>query len=251
MHQDQSGEDLFLIDDPAAYRPWFRVGELFSWLFPLLGLLAFETFGDPCLSVVIGCLKFGYSDFRTAFWLRRDPYFYRGKTISLCYFSRGMYVVAATAFLFIAAMGLYEHFFRPNFFQVESSFLTGLVMCFSGLFLGTVFASVAFRLAALHQVRIWMDSTIHQSRRENRWTEVCVGTHNQIHWLCVAVLTVTFLTLSGMMFGVAHAKDRQGMLATSVVLSVLTCLCLNNVWGCWRLTAKSPEECWGDVNEDV
>ena len=251
MQPDNASDDLFLIDDPAADRPWFRVGDAVSWLFPLLGLLVFEWFADPCLGVVIACLKFGYSDLKTGWWLNGDPRGFRGTALSLCYYTRGLYVVAASAFLIVVAVVLCQPLVQQNPLANLNSLLAGLVMWFLGLSLGTICGGVAFHHVAQRRIRVWMDPTIHQSRREKRWTSVCTGQRNQFRWLCLAVTAVILSGLSVVMLGAASAGDWEGLLCGSLVLGIPAWWCLYGVWRSWPLAATSPEECWGEPNHNV
>lgn len=249
MQTDDIHDDLFQIEEPVHRRSWFPVGDAVSWLFPLLGLLVFEWFADPCLGVVIACLKFGYSDLKTGWWLNGDPCGFRGTAISLCYYTRGLYVVAASAMLIVFVVIVCEPLFKQNPLANLNSLLAGLVMWFSGLFLGTACGGVALHYTWQHKIRVWMDPTIHQARREKRWTFVCSGHHNQFRWLCLAVMTVILSGMSVVVIGATAARDWEGLLCGSMVLGIPAWWCLSGVWRCWPLAATSPEECWGESND--
>ena len=249
MQPDNTGDDYFLIDDPTVNEPWFRAGDAVSWLFPLLGLLAFEWFADPCLSVVIACLKFGYSDLKTGWWLHtHDPRGFRGIAVSLCYFSRGLYVVAATAFLIVAVMLVCEPLFNKNPLANLNSLLAGMVMWFLGLSLGTIFGGVAFHHVSQRRIRVWMDPTIHQARREKRFADACTGRRNQFHWLCLAVAAVVTGCMAMVMILSISARDWQVLLCGTIVFGIPAVWCLTGIVRSWPLAAKSPEDCWGESN---
>ena len=252
MPPDNASDDLFLIDDPAANRPWFRVGDAASWLFPPLGWLAFEWFADPAIGVVIACLKFGYSDLRTAMWLKRgDPRGFRGQAVSLCYFARGLYVVAMMAFSILVVLLLWDRQFQKNLLVNLNSILAGLVMWTLGLVLGTAFGGVACQSIARHRIRVWMDPTIHQARRDQRWTAVCFGQRNQFRWLCLTVVAVVLSGMLMLMIGAISARNWRGLLGVSLVFGIPAWWCLYGVWRSWPLAATCPDECWGEPNHNV
>ena len=251
MQSNHTKDIAFLTDDPTSDRPWFPGGDAVSWLFPLLGLLAFECFADPCLSVVIACLKFGYSDFRTAWWLNGDPRGFRGTAVSLCYFTRGLYVVAMSACVIVVVLIVCEPLLNQNLVVNIDSLLAGLVMWFSGLFLGTACGGVALHYVAQHQIRVWMDPSIHQARCENRWAHVCQGRTNQFRRLSMAVVMVVLSGLSVVTIGAVVARDWEGVAAGLVVLGIPAWWCLYGVWRSWSLAATEPDECWGEPNRNV
>ena len=252
MPPDNASDDLFLIDDPAANRPRFRVGDAASWLFPPLGWLAFEWFADPAIGVVIACLKFGYSDLRTAMWLERgDPRGFRGQAVSLCYFARGLYVVAMMAFSILVVLLLWDRQFPKNPLVNLNSILAGVVIWLMSLVLGTAFGGIALHYVADKRLRIWMDPTIHQARRENRWNSVCCGRRNEFRRLRLAVSVIVLTTMALVVFGGVMSGKWQGLLGGFVVLGIPSVWCLWGVRRSWSLAARTPEECWGEVNQFV
>lgn len=244
---DKDNEDLFLIDDPKETRPFLKLGEIASWLFPALGLLFFELFADPCLGVVIASLKFGYSDFRTAWWLsKHDPKSFRGTATSLCYYARGLFVVALTAFLIVLVIIGSEPLFRKNPLVNLESLLAGLVMWFLGVCLGTICAGVALHFISHHHIRVWMDSTIHDSRRKNLIPPVCSGRHNQFPWLCFAVATIVTICMLLTVISCVAAKSWEALISSTIILGIPSVWCLTGVVRSLPLAATSPEECWGE-----
>lgn len=239
-------EDAFVIEDPDAGWPSFRMTDAASWLFPMVGLLVFECFADPCLAVVIGCLKFGYNDLRTGWWLQGDRRGFRGTALSLCYFARGLYVVAASAFLLVLALILCEPLLQQNPLANLNSILAGLVMWFCGLFLGTACGGVALQTIERHKIRVWMDPSIHAARRDNRWSSVCTGTRNQFRMLVVAVMVVCGSALSLVFISAAAAGDWQGLIGATAVLGIPSGWCLYCGSKCWFLAADQPDACWGE-----
>src|SRR5437879_6067252 len=71
----------------------------FTW--PLLlaaGWVLYEVTTQPSLAILTICLKFGWNDFRTAYWLRRtDPSRKRGRAYFWLYLGSGFWRTAITA----------------------------------------------------------------------------------------------------------------------------------------------------------
>src|SRR4051812_15316482 len=86
--------------EEQAPRSW---GVHVSWsaLF-LLGWLLYEATSQPGLAAAVTCAKFGWSDWRAAWWLRRvDPDWRRGRTCFWFYLAFGLWKVAVMALLFM------------------------------------------------------------------------------------------------------------------------------------------------------
>src|SRR5215475_3477379 len=64
----------------------------------LLGWLLYEATSQPELAAAVTCAKFGWSDWRAAWWLRRvDPDWRRGRTCFWFYLAYGLWKVAVMA----------------------------------------------------------------------------------------------------------------------------------------------------------
>jgi hypothetical protein len=251
---DESVDDVFHIDDRVADRPWFRIGDAVSWLFPLLGLVAFECFSNPGFSIVIASLKFGYSDLRTGDWLNRDPHVSRGRVLSLCYFARGLYAASASAFLILCTLVAWNRIENQNAPLNPSEALIGGVIWSVGLIIGTGCGGTALHYAARDGIRIWMDPTIHQARRERRWRGVCSGRTNQFYRLSFSVLAVGILLLGVVAMAASNSirmRDWTAFPAVALIFGLPGCWCLSGVRKSWRLSASRPDECWGDPNRPV
>ena len=255
---DNSGDDIFRIDETE--RPaWLAVGDVWSWLFPVLGFCAFEWFANPGISVAVACLKFGYTDFRTAWWLRGDRRAGRGDIHALFYFARGCFVTALWSVFFSVLFGLLEQaIIRNNPFDVvEDLFISTLLVTVIGFCLGALAAGWGFKLVVEQQRNIWMDSTIHQARRERRWTSVCQGHRNEFPRFCLGILIVSLLWLTGAAVGfVALFNDPQhapndpfwqrvfGCLIAFVIAGIPAVAIIVVSLKAWRLAARSADSVW-------
>src|SRR5262249_49520249 len=67
-------------------------------------ILLFELTAQPVLSVPILCAKFGWEDFRTAWWLwRSDPYRARGRTHFWLFLANGLLRIVIFAAVLLGA----------------------------------------------------------------------------------------------------------------------------------------------------
>ena len=258
LDDDDSGDDIFRIDEPE--RPvWFAVGDAWSWLFPVLGLCAFEWFANPGVSVAVACLKFGYADFRTAWWLRGDRLAGRGDVHAPFYFARGCFISALCSAVGLALVGLFERAIIKNnpFGVFEALSLTTLMVTVLGCFLGAIAAGFGFKRVVEQKRSIWMDSTIHQARRERRWTSVCQGHRNEFPRFCLGILIVSLLWLTGAAVGfVALFNDPQHAPNDPFWQRVFGCFFAFVIFGipavaimivglkAWRHAARSADSVW-------
>lgn len=257
FRNDDAGDDIFRIEEPERH-PRIAVGDAWSWLFPVLGVAVFECFANPGVAVAVACLKFGYPDFRTALWLRRDPRTIRGGVLSLCYLARGLLVSGGWGLLFLVLLGLFEPLVMNNnpWAAFEAVMMASVIVMFTGAFLGSVAAGFALKNVIDSGLRVWMDSTIHLARRENRWADVCTGRRNGFPALCLWMLTLCLLWLAGMMTAAMgaiwdprHANDPLFVRIASAIFIVVL-MGSPAVFGirlfcrAWYQAARAPEECW-------
>lgn len=211
LSNSDSADPIFRIDDDEG-TAWFSLGDAWSWLFPLLGFAVFESFANPGISVAVACLKFGYADFRTAWWLRSDRLPGRGKVHAPLYCARGCFVSALCSIAGAILIGLFERAIIKNnpFGVFESLFLSTLLVAVLGFFVGTVAAGVGYARMLESRSLVWMDSTIHQARREKRWISVCHGHRNHFLRFCVGTMTLCSIWLFGAaVMGVTVFNDPQ------------------------------------------
>ena len=255
---DGSGDDIFRIDEPE--RPsWFSWGDAWSWLFPVLGLCVFEWFANPGVSVAVACLKFGYADFRTAWWLRGDRFAGRGAAHAPFYISRGFFVSALCSAIGSVLVGLFERAIIKNnpFGVFEALSLSTMLVTVLGVFLGAIAAGLGFKRVVEQRQNIWMDSTIHQARRERRWTSVCQGRRNEFPRFCIGILIVSLLWLTGAAVGFVilfndpqHAPNDPfwqrvfGCLFAFIIAGIPAAAILVVSLKAWRFAARSADSVW-------
>src|SRR6266571_5337383 len=91
--------------EEQASRSW-RGHVRWSALF-LLGWLLYEATSQPGLAAAVTCAKFGWSDWRVAWWLRRvDPDWRRGQTCFWFYLAYGLWKVAVMSLVVIFLLAL-------------------------------------------------------------------------------------------------------------------------------------------------
>ena len=70
----------------------------------VIGWVLYELTAQPALGVAAVCIKFGWDDFRTAWWLRRrDPDWRRARACFWLYLASGLWKLAISASLMIFA----------------------------------------------------------------------------------------------------------------------------------------------------
>src|SRR5579883_1732807 len=100
-------------DDPDRTDGW-RPHLTWSALF-LLGLLLYELTSQPGLAAAVTCVKFGWSDFQVARWLRRvDPDRGRGRTCFWFYLAFGLWKVAILATVMMITLLFFASLFNPG-----------------------------------------------------------------------------------------------------------------------------------------
>lgn len=256
-HNNDPSDDVFRIDEPTP--PLLPgAGELFSWIFPAVGLFVIEQFANPGVGISIACLKFSYRDFRTACWLRWDPIHSRGAAHSPLYCMRGCLVCVFWSVLLLLLFGLFEGvIIRNNPFAVfESIMIACLVISFTGIFLGQIIGLIGFYRVNQLSESMWMDSTIHQARRKNRWDSVCRGTWNEFPYLCLLMVMSGIVWCTG---GIAagwhgfhdpqHARDPvlQRVFVSLMVTMMISAPGFYGLmagWRAWRHSAKTADDVW-------
>ncbi len=177
MNNDSRPDEVFEIEPPNsgglfAHLPW--------WLILSIAFVVTEMTAHPAVGVSVLCLKFGWNDFRTSFWLRRcDPIPRRREVCSLFYFASGMWRVCLWSFglMFVAIMflvategGAARQARGPNAgpeMPPEVMACVGMwIMSFVAATLLTILSVVS---AWYRRVKVWISGSISDSRRQNEW----------------------------------------------------------------------------------
>lgn len=281
MNADSRPDEVFAIEpiDSGglfAHLPW--------WLILTVAFLVTEMTKHPAIGVSVLCLKFGWNDFRTSFWLRRrDPIPRRREVCSLFYFASGIWRVClwsfalmfgAIIFLVVIEEGPVRRARAPNAGPAMppevSACMVMWIMSFVVATLGTILSVL---LAWFYRVNVWISGSISESRRQNEWPPRprprLPAESNLLKWSLIgsgaALFVVLFLIgivflFSGMdaMNGRAWNGNNQGaaaifsMLVGGGILICSTILILvigSRVLD--RIGAKSPTECWPEQTEAI
>ncbi len=258
-----SAGNLFVIDESGNRPSGLRRREWWTWLFPLAGLLLFEWLANPVVAAIVGCLKFGLEDFRTATWLWNDPNRSRGEALRWCYLTSSLLKVAWSTVLvnvgLIALDGIWVVVLKgpiQNRLLLADVGIAGLVILVVGLVLGVIASCKAFRRVLRGRVRVWMDPTIHQARREQRWESVCHGRWNRFRSLCGTAILATSVWLGFLVFVFVFSRFQPPQqngpappffpLFGFLFFGWPAMYCLWLALRCWPRAATSPAECWGD-----
>jgi hypothetical protein len=164
-------------DDPEPSRPalWRRS---INWSFVLFaGWLIYELTTLPALAVVTVCLKFGWNDFKTAFWLwRRDSVRARARACSLMYLAWGLW---KTALIAIVPMFLIPVVMMPPGGKLRRglppmAFIAAVLVVETGFLFSAVTTLLGVSIALKSRTKVWLDSAIHRDQADNVWPPIHV-----------------------------------------------------------------------------
>lgn len=226
----------------------------------LVAWVLYELTSQPALAVAAICLKFGWDDARTAWWLRcRDANHCRGRATFWLYLAFGLWKVAIAASPMIFAY-IFLRFMGWLGGGAGRQVVGALITAFTGIFLSALLASWAVLLACRFRLKLWLHHRLHQARRRNAWPP-------PPHWLTgeynfAGTLLGTTLFASGVplfLLGLlAIARQALGPLqpgnpAARLVLLGFPAGCLLFAFLLlWlvrgaagrRVFARTPGECW-------
>jgi hypothetical protein len=222
-------------DESALSSGWT---EHFSWGAMLaLGWLIYEVTARPSFGIAVACGKFGWNDFLTAHWLlRTDPEHGRGRTCFWFYVASGLWKVTIAAFLFTGGLLILMVALKEN--PPRGLFGVGLTAVI-GVTLLAVVPLIGVLHARIAGVRVWVDSSIHESRRANQWPPRATGLNATMGLLFPALMVPIVVT--------AVVTLRLGLapLLVSVFGEGIV------IWTLIRgVCADSPAACWPPVETD-
>lgn len=223
----------------------------------LVGWLLYELTAQPALGVVGVCLKFGWEDFRTAWWLRRrDPNRRRGRACFWLYVANGLWKAALVAFVMGAALGMVADQIPGPRRARQFSEVIGAIA------LTTVFGFALSGLAALRAIwlarrwglRLWLHSAVHRACWYDAWPpgRVQVGQNNRLGCLLFTgvLLALFMLLVAGILvyLGGGQGWFLGGAFATLGVLALVLFFRACSWSGPW---AESASDCWGEGNDQI
>lgn len=240
-----SGDDV-LTEEAPAESSTFRWSSLFSWgFFAALGLLVWELTDQSGLAICVACTKFGWDNLATAAWLYdHDPVRPRARACSLFFAANGFRNIGLVAFLVTYSgsklMALADWWQgKPQVLPVAINWASVniSIAAFCGIFIWLFLGGIAALVAWRSRVAVWVNSSLHQFRKQNHWPPIPYG-RNQVR--LTAILGIA-AQANFWLFLAASAFDwnQPRIYAVSVPFSA---------WIGWRMTtsisARTPEECW-------
>lgn len=203
-----------------------------------LAFLIYELTARPAFGIAVACLKFGWSDFETAWWLlRRDPRPGRGWTCFWFYGAFGLWKVTVTAFIVTGCLlALVTVLGRNGPDEVLHLGATAA----GGIVLLAIIPLVGVACARRHGVQVWIDPTINNSRRRGEWPPVAGGFNSLSALLLPAMMVPTLAAaLLAFRFG--------GAICVPLAIFVTGVIIWSRFHG---IAAVSPEDCWSDADDD-
>jgi hypothetical protein len=252
---DPSATDL---EADTAVRNWMRG---LAWpAFALIAWIVFKLTAEAALGVVVLCVKFGWNDLLTAIWLRCvDPCRHRANACGWFYVPSAILRVSFVAVLLMFAIALGA----PAQMGAPIEFVTAAIEAFVGLGLLLVTTWFAFVVAWRHGVKVWVDSAIHQARRDRTWPPQHYCRANSAGYLLIVALAIpASLLIVAFMLGVFTLAEAFGgqneftALACTAAVFASVAFVAFVVWSIGWLkdrasrivVADVPDECWGDEN---
>jgi hypothetical protein len=131
---------------------------------------------DPGLAAAISCLKFGWEDFRTAFWLRRvDPDRNRGRACYWFQIAEGLAKIVVHALIILVVIDFLDESLKrpqapPRVRPVGSNMLRAVSIT-TALGFGLCWVAVIFgtRFALRHCVKVWIGPAARLARQRRYW----------------------------------------------------------------------------------
>jgi hypothetical protein len=250
-----NGNTALSWEEDRLAKPWQRHLTLPGLL--ALGWLVFEATSQPALGVVIVCVKFGWNDLLTAYWLRmRDPEPERGWACFWLYLTSAFWKMGVGAFVLCFVLGMIQLGVEMNNPGAQGGFKEAIAVINQTalvVVLGFAFATV-LALCTLWQAwqtgfKLWLNPNAHRARWRNCWPTELSGPPGN-NW-AETVLPVTFiffllamsLFILDRFFG--QAKEFAIFFAAALTFIPAIILGLRRPLFGWAL-AKNPDECFGD-----
>jgi hypothetical protein len=220
------------------------------------GLILYELTNQPAVGVATLCLKFGWEDFKTAFWLRRvDPNRARGRACWWMCVAWGSLKVVGMALIMGPVVefgaGVWQHFGNAGGHDRLVRAVTGAGYTLAvGMGLFSLATIRVIWLATGHRLRLWLHPSINRARRYESWPPYDfdgVWSPNdaaqlQENRLCipwaVSTLVVVFASelIPQLIPGLKAAKWVPAALLLPIIFASIKL--------CGPITARNPGECW-------
>jgi hypothetical protein len=236
----------------AEEQPGQRWQTPISWMgLLLLGWLLYKLTTQPALGAATMCIKFGWEDFRTAWWLRRrDPKLVRGRACFWLYIANGLWKAAVVAFVMGYVLTVVADQVPGQRRGRANAVLggIGLTLVF-GLTLSAVMALSAVWLAHRHGLRLWLHSAVHRACWADDWPPPDT-TPPRVNRMGCLLLTGLVLDLAFLVLAVVWAfavRDETAvflagccaLLAIPSLIQFFRACVFKGLW------AEAPSDCWG------
>ena len=226
------------------------------WLAILLGWVVFELTAQPILGAFVACLKFGWDEVITGFWLLKlDPFVGRGRACFFLYIAFGLWKIAlySLAFLLGGAI-LIAVFTKPvngqnNLPAIQQAILMGTSLSMMiGFLMAIIFSLIGLLLALIYRVKIWLGEAPTLARRHKYWPPF-QGNKNRAPAVLATSISLLMAFLSFLLGGIFLSRFFNN---ENVRVGVVTCLpCFMGVPSFFlilnlspRFFAATPLDCW-------
>jgi hypothetical protein len=244
-----SDRESFSLED----RSWQRHLTLPGLL--ALGFLVFEATSQPALGIVVVCVKFGWNDLLTAYWLRmRDPVAGRGRTCFWLYLNSGFLKIGGSAFGFCLLLAIIQSLVdAKNPAPVKGKNEAALVINHTAVLgmaafaLGSLFALPTLWWAWRTGTKLWLDSALHRARRLDHWPPSRTDSNGKNRAKIVLPASFIILILPTTLWALdswaLNHRNAALWISASLVFIPGIILGLSGPLFGWAL-AKNPGECW-------
>ncbi|VTS08926.1 hypothetical protein [Tuwongella immobilis] len=263
MASDTEPMESDLTDGTTPQSSW--VSWLTMPLLLLLGWVVYEVTMLPGLAALFMCLKFGWADFRTAFWLRRtDPNKPRGRACFWMYLTSGVWKVAIMGFvmaMLVAILYAVQQKNRPlgqpiqREQSAEQLAIGATLTMLAGFGICSVLTVRTILIGRRYRVRYWLSSGTHRDRVQRNWPPK-LGRHNHAATILITGITLGTVVILPMSLAIVFSlADRmnapvpmniQGFVYIGSLLLILPLFIMITMdWLRKRMVAEHPIECWG------
>ncbi|OAI45879.1 hypothetical protein AYO44_02470 [Planctomycetaceae bacterium SCGC AG-212-F19] len=228
----------------------------------LIGWVLYELTAQPALGVAAVCVKFGWDDFRTAWWLRgSDPSRPRGRAFFSLFIASGLWKMAITASLMIFGYIALHLAGLAGGKQLAPHIVGTVLTAFFGIALAAGCVALAIFQAWRCDVRLWLHPAMHAARRKNRWPpQLPAHTANGAGLLCgttwFALAVPLLLVGLALLVQQFQGQIQRGTPGAAVLVVGFPLLCGLTALGLFffvrhvlngRIFAATAAECWKDT----
>jgi len=232
---------------PAAeWSPVRWAFHVWAWIALLALFLILEIFVDPLTASLVLCLKLGWRDVLVALRLRTIRHARIAGPVSFFCLAQACFKVALAGITLGIAVACYEALLGVP--QPPERFISGLILLFCGLSLGTSMVLFAATRCCQNGLRVWLDGTIYEHLLEPQFALSCRGSFNRVPWLLGAgIVLISLLLLTGPFVSLVMILNRGNFagLPGGIMFCTFWWWSVRPMWKALGAAATSPAECWG------